>query len=81
MEVFAWLAFPLGIPYTLWRMATTFPVCRHCGHDMLLDADSAVGRRLMAMDAGYPHPAAMPEKPAVEQPSPKPKPPRDPDAW
>lgn len=47
VELIGWvLLFPLGIPYTIWRMFGKIPVCKSCGHDILVDADSPVGRRM-----------------------------------
>lgn len=48
VEFFMWMSFPFGIPYTLWRMVSKYPVCAQCGSQMLIIADSTVGRRLLA---------------------------------
>src|SRR5262249_16614062 len=46
VELMLWLAFPLGIPYTLWRMVSKYPVCRDCGERDLVDTSTATGRRV-----------------------------------
>jgi hypothetical protein len=48
VEFFMWMSFPLGLPYTFWRMLTKYPVCSQCDSPMLIVADSTVGRRLLA---------------------------------
>ncbi len=48
VEFGAWLLFPFGLPYTLWRMLSKIPICRHCGNDLLIGVNSAVGQKLMA---------------------------------
>ncbi len=47
MEFRAWLLFPLGVPYTLWRIFCKQKVCRSCGSEILIDQDSIVGQRLI----------------------------------
>ena len=47
VELAGWLMFPLGVPYSLWRMLNKTPVCRHCGSEYLIDAQSAVGKKLL----------------------------------
>ena len=61
----AWLIFPFGLPYTLWRMLSTIPVCRHCGNEWLIAANSAVGKKLLAkMDENMRPPSSQPAQPA-----------------
>ncbi len=51
-EVIAWLLFPLGIPYSLWRMCNKIKVCPDCESDLLVSSDSALGKRILDnMDA------------------------------
>ncbi len=47
VEFGAWLSFPLGIPYTLWRMLSKYPVCPQCGNTTLIESDSVVGMKLL----------------------------------
>lgn len=47
VELYGWLMFPLGVPYTLWRMFSKIPICKSCGGETLIDIHSAVGERLM----------------------------------
>ena len=47
-ELRAWLMFPFGVPYTIWRMLAKTKVCKSCGGFGLIDEDSTVGLRLMA---------------------------------
>lgn len=47
VEFVMWTLFPLGIPYTLWRMFSKFPVCGECESEMLVDVDSLMGQRLI----------------------------------
>ena len=47
LEVSGWLLFPLGVPYTLWRMFSQIPLCASCGNDVLIAPNSAVGLRLI----------------------------------
>ena len=48
VEFSLWLAFPLNLPYTLWRMATKYNVCAACGSTLLIAENSIVGQRLLA---------------------------------
>lgn len=43
-----WLLFPLGLPYTLWRIFCKQRVCKSCSSEILIEQDSVVGQRLMA---------------------------------
>lgn len=55
LELTGWLLFPLGIPYTLWRMASKIPTCSHCDSEELTGRDSAIGRKLVpALEDLYP---------------------------
>lgn len=47
VELFGWAVFPLGVPYTIWRMFSKIPVCKMCGHEPLIDEQSVVGQKLM----------------------------------
>ena len=84
LAVFAWLCFPFGLPYTIWRMASKYPVCPYCENRALVDADSPAGKRLMSIKIGEkqesnvsevapPKPVPTPEP--TPQPTSKPKPP------
>lgn len=55
IEFYGWLTFPLGLPYTLWRMFSKRRVCRHCGSSFLEPVTSPVGMRIiekMSEEAG-----------------------------
>lgn len=65
LELGAWLLFPFGLPYTLWRMLSKIPVCRQCGSEFLIAADSTIGKKLMAKRTGE-LPAAAEVKPLPE---------------
>lgn len=43
-----WAMFPLGLPYTLWRMLSGTKTCRNCGSEALASLLSPVGQRLYA---------------------------------
>jgi len=63
MELIGWtLLFPLGIFYTLWRAFGKTPICKGCGHDTLVDADTPVGRRMEENIYGLRHEAAIPQE-------------------
>ncbi len=47
MAKMAWFIFPIGVPYTLWRMFHKKTVCKQCGEHELIDGESPVGLRLM----------------------------------
>lgn len=46
-EMFSWMVFPLGVPYTLWRMFSKIPVCKMCGHEPLINEESLIGQKLI----------------------------------
>jgi hypothetical protein len=46
-ETVAWLFFPLGIPYTLWRILSKRKVCKQCGGTHIVDMDSPSGEMMM----------------------------------
>lgn len=52
MALLAWAVFPIGAPYTLWRIASKMKVCKHCDSTELVDIASATGQRLMALIIG-----------------------------
>lgn len=52
LAIAAWLVFPFGLPYTIWRMFSKIPVCKQCQSTELVDAESMVGIRLMAAMIG-----------------------------
>ena len=93
IELVGWLCFPLGLPYTLWRMLSKYPVCRNCGNPMLIDSRSRVGQRILFEtrrkfgedEASEPLPPSMPAAPAPVAAAPvkerSPRPPADPDKW
>ena len=62
----AWAVFPIGLPYTLWRMLTKVPVCKECGSDTLVDVASASGARLMARMVGEVAPPVANDVPAPD---------------
>ena len=43
----SWLVFPLGLPYTFWRMLTRYPVCSQCGSGDIHDVESKIGSLMM----------------------------------
>jgi len=47
LEVLAWLMFPLGLPYTIWRLFGRTLVCANCGSSTLVPSDSPTGKRLL----------------------------------
>src|SRR5689334_6206208 len=90
LEITGWLLFPLGLPYTLWRiLAPRTPVCKHCGSESLLPVDSIAGQRMVKIAAGedVTMSAEIPRQPVPKQPAlaspeePKPKPKVDPKVW
>jgi len=86
MELIGWLVlFPLGIPYSIWRMFGKIPVCKNCSHDLLVDEDSIVGQKMMEKIYGLPPLTADLLKPMsklAENPAPKPTmEPREPKDW
>lgn len=71
----AWMIFPFGVPYTIWRMLSKEKVCKSCGGGGLIDEYSAVGLRLMAqLDKGtfsskpYERPRTLHEEPVTGMP-------------
>lgn len=84
-EMLCWLMFPLGIPYTLWRMFGKIPVCKGCGHDMLIDEESPVGQRMLERIYGVSTPTLKPEGGKAMPPAPPPPKtvmqPREPKPW
>jgi hypothetical protein len=64
----AWTVFPLGLPYTLWRIFGKYSVCGQCGSTTLAAIDSPVGQRLLAQAMGDPLPpkTPLPERPKVK---------------
>lgn len=46
LDVFGWLVFPLGIPYTVWRMFGKISICPHCEKETI-NAEGTVGQRLI----------------------------------
>lgn len=60
-ELIGWvLLFPLGIPYSIWRMFGKLPVCKSCGHDILIDEASPVGQRVLERIYGTAQAASLP---------------------
>ncbi len=47
VEMFCWAVFPLGVPYTIWRMVTKINICKQCEKETVVDSESAVGVRIM----------------------------------
>jgi hypothetical protein len=47
IEVVLWLAMIIpGLIYSLWRLTTTAKVCKACGSENIVPADSPAGRRI-----------------------------------
>lgn len=67
MEFVMWMLFPLGIPYSLWRMAHKYPVCRHCGGRQLMDTASQIGNKLARHHTEIP--VVAPPAPPVTAPA------------
>lgn len=59
-----WLVFPLGVPYTLWRILSKRRLCRHCGSHDLHPVTSAMGKRLMDINSPLPLPKSSRAQPA-----------------
>lgn len=86
-----WLMFPIGLPYTFWRMLSKTNECRHCasrlihrtntltGHKLVLLAEAQMKGEEVPVSAGVP----MPEfpQPQTQPNSNEPRPPPDPAAW
>ena len=85
-EFIGWLMFPLGLPYTLWRMLSKKPACSQCSGEHFVLLDSIAGQRMLKIIAGEnvaPTPETdserpLPKSPPTEKP---PRPPQDPNAW
>jgi len=87
-EAIGWAFFPLGLPYTIWRMFSKKRICPNCENDFIISADSVAGQRLVLIAAGEdPNPIILPNKQeikpqaseqSVEQKS---KPYQDPNLW
>lgn len=57
LELTGWLLFPLGIPYTLWRMTHKMMICSQCDSEELADRNSAIARKIApALEDIYPEP-------------------------
>ena len=72
VERIGWMLFPLGVPYTLWRMFSKKPVCRQCGSEMVVPADSIAGLRMTKIVAGesmVKRAAVVPAQEPVEAPT------------
>jgi hypothetical protein len=88
IEKFGWMIFPLGLPYTLWRIVSKIRTCRHCGCPVV-PVNSNEGRRLEAMEMAALGPIApikpkAPPPPKAEPVKPAPKPEvsnQDPTEW
>ena len=48
-EIIMWLLFPLGIPYSIWRMFGKHKTCLMCEHESLVFTDSIIGKRLLSL--------------------------------
>lgn len=88
LGVLAWMIFPLGLPYTIWRSVAGIAVCKQCGNELLIALDSEVGRRLVPpLEDLYPEekpprpeefftaPAKKEQALAADDPA------KDPDVW
>lgn len=60
-EMFAWMVFPLGVPYTIWRMFSKIPVCKMCGHEPLINEESLIGQKLVDKIYGLDAPIKNPK--------------------
>jgi len=49
LEIFMWLIFPFGLPYSFWRMLSKTSECRHCASNLLVPLDSPMGERLLSL--------------------------------
>lgn len=47
MEIFMWSLFPVGIPYTIWRMLKKTKVCAACESSFLVDENSVLGSQIL----------------------------------
>jgi hypothetical protein len=92
-EAMGWMMFPLGLPYTLWRMCTKIQECRLCGNKTLLKPNSADGLLFLAQEEAELRQTTSPAAPPIPVPSaeaaawdtqpiePRPKRTVDPDLW
>ncbi len=48
-EVFAWMAFPFGLPYSLWRMLTKTSECAHCSSKLIYTTTSLQGHKMLLL--------------------------------
>jgi len=67
VEIFMWSMFPLGLPYTIWRMTSKKYVCRECEGEMLVKEDSSFGALLIRNSMSAP---SQKPKPANTAPAP-----------
>lgn len=78
VEMIMWALFPLGIPYTIWRMLAKKKVCSMCDNDILVRDDSQLGQRILEnlereVNAEVrPHPSMLQN--SNQEPMPKPTP-------
>lgn len=84
----AWLIFPLGIPYTIWRMLTKINICRHCDEQFLVSVNSPTGKKLIEITEAEISPAkpeqkTSPIKSSIKEEEPRPRSTRhqDPNEW
>ena len=47
MEVLLWSLFPLGVPYTIWRMLTKYNGCKQCSSTEIVLLASSYGQKLL----------------------------------
>ena len=47
IEFWGWMMFPLGLPYTLWRMLSKQRICAHCTSQYLQSITSPIGMKMI----------------------------------
>ena len=52
LEVLGWTLFPLGVPYTLWRILSQYKACAGCGSREIFSTESPTGKRLLELELG-----------------------------
>lgn len=47
-----WMLFPLGIPYSIWRICAKDKLCTQCGNEILIGDDTLLGLQMIAQELG-----------------------------